>query len=127
MESNTKLEEWDFVSVESTVNFTIETELRISKGDYHLPMMYLLKTDKDRKIVLSAEKGRFPDAISTEVNFVVDKGYSWRVVSDEVYSLLAEAIKCRKKSYKYLDNFTFLYTYCLSKGVDLFECGVLQK
>lgn len=121
------MEEWDFVSIESTVNFTIETELRISKGDYHLPMMYLLQTDKGRKIVLSAEKGRFPDAISSEVNFVVDKGYSWRVVSDEVYSLLAEAITCRKKSYRYLDNFTFLYTYCLGQGVDLFEIGVLQK
>lgn len=102
---------------ESKINFVIEGEIQVAKGDYHLPWLYLLKTEKDF-LILHAKKGRFPKSIQEGINYSYGKDYYWKKIPEDYYRVLKEAVVARKGDYRELDNYTYIYLYCKLNGAD---------
>lgn len=100
-------------------NVEVLGDIIIGKGDYFLPVLYILKVN-DSFLVMKAKKGVFPKNYDLSKNYGTGDSYYWQKVCSVYFYTIREAINTRKVSDPYLDNYTFLISYCLGKeGIDI--------
>tara|TARA_R110002051_G_scaffold217756_1_gene281796 strand:- start:352 stop:711 length:360 start_codon:yes stop_codon:yes gene_type:complete len=97
----------------------VVADMIVGRGDYSLPVLYLLKVN-NILLVMKAKKGVFPKNYDLSKNYGTGESYYWQKVCHPYFDTIGEAINKRKVSDPYLDNYTFLISYCLGKeGVDI--------
>ncbi len=92
----------------------VVADIIVGKGEYSLPILYLLKVN-DSLLVMKAKKGVFPKDYDLSKNYGTGDSYYWQKVCHPYFDTIEEAISKRKVSNPYLDNYTFLVSYCLGK------------
>jgi len=102
--------------------------VRVAVGDFHLPFMTLLRVE-DEYFVCLHEKRALPDPRKIKGNksgFLYRKDLQYRLITSKVFESIQEAIKKHEVIQGYhINPHTFIYTWCLKDGFDLYEEGIL--
>ena len=101
----------------------ISPTMRVAVGDYHLPLLTLVRVGDDCYFCLH-EKGKLPNPR----NMVSLQESTNKKISVETYTVISAAIYDNEKFGGYHVNpHGFLVGYCLAKGVDLYAENLLER
>ena len=107
----------------------ISPSVRVAIGDIHLPFLTLVAIEDDHYSCLH-EKRCLPEPRVMQgrlSGILFNKGLYYNKIPKETYEVIKDAINIHEKVQGYhLNPHTFMYTWCLSKGVDLYKEGILS-
>ena len=108
----------------------LESKTLISKGEYFHPILCTYKV-QDKFYITLGKKGKFlknKDFREGFRKFFTTDNYEAMEIDKNTYDILTEACNVYDNVKDYtLVSFSFIYGYCLSKGIDLYEKGVFRK
>lgn len=116
--------------VKSTrVNSVISPTIRVAVGDVHRPLLTVVRIEEEA-FFCTHDKHFLPDPrkLAGEEKGVQHKGkLEFFKIGIDTWQVISEAINTHEKySGFHINPHTFLVAWCLSKGVDLYELGLLS-
>jgi hypothetical protein len=117
------------------VNATFSPTIRVSVGDYHLPYLTLVNIrdgngESLEQFLCLHEKRSLPTPKLIQGNgegFLHNKDLSYVQITYEDHNIILDAIiKHEEFQGLHVNSHTFLFTWCLSEGLDLYKKGYLD-
>ena len=112
------------------MDIVLKSKTLIAKGEYFHPVLCTYEV-KDRFYITLGKKGKFlknRDFREGFRKFFTTDNYEAMELDKNTYNALTEACNTYDKVKDFtLVSFSFIYGYCLGKGIDLYEKGVFRK